>query len=81
MATSVSSISGLASGIQWSDMIDQIMQNETTAQLTPISDKVTATQAKSTAWSGYRTSLQAFSDAAGIVKTDSGGAGLPAPEL
>src|ERR1700759_3547952 len=64
MATSVSSISGLASGIQWSDMIDQIMQNETTAQLTPISDKVTATQAKSTAWSGYRTSLQAFSDAA-----------------
>ena len=63
MATSVSSISGLASGIQWSDMIDQIMAAESTRQLTPVSDKVTATQAKADAWSGYRTTLQSFRDA------------------
>jgi flagellar hook-associated protein 2 len=63
MATSVSSISGLASGIQWSDMIDQIMQAEATRQLTPVSDKVTATQKKADAWSGYRSTLQAFRDA------------------
>src|SRR5262249_55884061 len=63
MATSVSSISGLASGIQWSDMIDQIMQAETARQLTPVSDKATATQNKADAWSGYRSTLQAFRDA------------------
>jgi flagellar hook-associated protein 2 len=63
MATSVSSISGLASGIQWSDMIDQIMQAEATRQLTPVSDKVTTTQARADAWSGYRTTMQAFRDA------------------
>src|ERR1700743_3539379 len=70
MTTSVSSstsstgqIAGLASGIQWADMIDQIIEGETTSQLTPVTDKITATEAKSTAWSGYRTTLQAFRDA------------------
>lgn len=63
MATSTSSISGLASGIQWADMIDQIMAAESTRQLTPVSDKVNATQAKADAWTGYRTTLQAFQTA------------------
>jgi flagellar hook-associated protein 2 len=44
-------------------MIDQIMQAESTRQLAPVSDKVTATQNKADAWSGYRSTLQAFRDA------------------
>ena len=47
MATAVGSVSGLASGIQWADMIDQIMTAESTRQLTPVSDKVTAAQTTS----------------------------------
>jgi flagellar hook-associated protein 2 len=45
-------------------MIDQIMAAESTRQLTPVSDKVTATQAKADAWSGYRTTMQSFQTAA-----------------
>jgi flagellar hook-associated protein 2 len=62
-STSLSSISGLASGIQWSDMIDQIISLETKRQLTPVTDRMTATQKKADAWSGYRSALQAFRDA------------------
>ena len=42
--TSSSGISGLVSGIQWRDMIDQIMSLDTARQLTPVTDKVNKDQ-------------------------------------
>ena len=39
---SVSSISGLASGIQWSDLIDQIIKLESSQQLDPLNTQITA---------------------------------------
>jgi flagellar hook-associated protein 2 len=41
-------------------MIEQIMSAESTRQLTPVTDKVTSTQARADAWTGYRTTLQSF---------------------
>lgn len=63
-SSSVSSISGLASGIQWQDMIDQIIELEKARQLTPVSDRITSTRARSTAWSNYRSTIAGVRDAA-----------------
>lgn len=60
----IGSIQGLASGIQWQDMIDQIIALDTQRELQPIKDQVTADQAKVDAWNGYQTVVTAFRDAA-----------------
>lgn len=52
---STSSVQGLASGIQWQDLIDQLIQVDTTNQITPISDKITADQNKVSAWTAFGT--------------------------
>ncbi|HEX6037812.1 flagellar filament capping protein FliD [Longimicrobium sp.] len=50
---SVGTISGLASGIQWRDMIDQIMAAEEARRLTPIQTQVTAQQKRADAWNSF----------------------------
>lgn len=60
----IGSIQGLASGIQWQDMIDQIIALDTQRQLQPVKDLVTADQAKMDAWTGYQSVVTAFRDAA-----------------
>ena len=52
---SVGTISGLASGIQWRDMIDQIIAIDRSRQVTPIAERLTAQQTAKDGW----TSLQA----------------------
>ena len=68
---SIASISGLASGIQWQDMVEQIMQLETARSLTPLTSQITAAQARSTAWSGYQSVLARLADAAKALQTGS----------
>src|SRR5918911_46146 len=60
---SVSSISGLASGIQWSDLIDQIMKLESSQQLDPLTSQITAKQQQH-AWQDYQSALAKLADAA-----------------
>lgn len=52
-----SSVQGLASGIQWQDLIDQLIQVDTTNQITPITDAITADGNKQTAWSSFGTAV------------------------
>ena len=64
MTAPISSISGLASGIQWQDMVTQIIAAESARQLAPITQRATAAQARMDAWKGYQTVLGAVRGAA-----------------
>src|ERR1043166_8277649 len=68
MADPVSNIQGLASGIQWRDMIEQIMQRETSRQLTPVQTRATAEQTSVTAWNNYSGVVGKLSDAAQTLR-------------
>jgi flagellar hook-associated protein 2 len=63
MADPIGSISGLASGIQWRDLIDQIMQAETQRRLTPLQTQAAAQLSRKNAWASLNTLLGKFSDA------------------
>jgi flagellar hook-associated protein 2 len=49
----IGTFSGLASGIQWRDMIEQIMKLEMSRRLTPLSNQVDLQQKRREAWSSY----------------------------
>ena len=53
MAEPIGSFSGLASGIQWRDMVDQIMKLESSRRLSPIQTQLTARESRRSAWSTY----------------------------
>ncbi len=63
MADPIGSFSGLASGIQWRDMIDQIMQVETQRKLTPLQARTAAQLSRKTAWASLNNLLGKFSEA------------------
>lgn len=65
MADPIGSVSGLASGVQWRDMVDQIMQLESQRTLDPLTARVTAQQNAVSAWNSYQSAVQAFGTAAG----------------
>jgi len=50
MSSPLTSVSGLSSGIQWQQMIDQIMQLEQSRTLDPITAQQTSDQARLGAW-------------------------------
>lgn len=49
----IANFSGLASGIQWKDMIEQIMNLEASRSLTPLSSRISLQQARIDAWNTY----------------------------
>jgi flagellar hook-associated protein 2 len=49
----IASFSGLASGIQWQDMIDQIMKLEAARSVDPLSNRVSTQRARIDAWKVY----------------------------
>ena len=53
MADPVGSFSGLASGIQWRDMVDQIMQLEESRRLSPVQTQLSGLESRQKAWSTY----------------------------
>lgn len=61
---SIGTISGLASGIQWRDMIDQIMAAEEARRLAPIQDQVTAQQTRADAWTSFSSVVSRLRSAA-----------------
>jgi flagellar hook-associated protein 2 len=61
--TPTSSIQGLASNIQWGDLIDSIMAANTANTLTPVTAKQTANTAASAAWSSYGTLASSLNSA------------------
>lgn len=61
---SIASISGLASGIQWQDMIDQIMKAEAARRVDPLNAQIALQQKRTDVWNSYRTVLGKLADAA-----------------
>ncbi|HYD54049.1 MAG TPA: flagellar filament capping protein FliD [Gemmatimonadaceae bacterium] len=68
MADPIGSFSGLASGIQWRDMVDQIMAIESARQLDPLTRESSASQRRIDAWNGYSTVLAKLNAAAGALR-------------
>ncbi len=64
MTSPISSIQGLASGIKWQDMIDQLIQVDTTNQLTPVQNKSAADTKTMNAWTSYGSLVSALETSA-----------------
>ncbi|MDQ6829595.1 MAG: flagellar filament capping protein FliD, partial [Gemmatimonadota bacterium] len=64
MADPISSIQGLASGIQWKDLVTQLMSLESARRLDPINATISANTARTTAWSGVQAQITKITDAA-----------------
>ena len=71
MADPIGSFSGLASGIQWRDMVDQIMQLEISRRITPLQERVTAAEKTRTAWNSYNSLLSKLSTASDALRDQS----------
>ncbi len=61
---SISSFSGIASGIQWADLIDQMMNLESARKLTPLKTQVGDQQGRRIAWTTYESLLNKLKSAA-----------------
>lgn len=59
-----STVAGLASGIQWTDLVDQISAVDKTRELDPLTAQIAADQAQSAAWTSYQMAAQTLSTAA-----------------
>jgi flagellar hook-associated protein 2 len=71
MADPIGSFSGLASGVQWRDLVDQIMAMETSRKLTPLTDKQTTAQKRYDAWSSFSSLVAKFRDATKVLRDGS----------
>ena len=80
MTTPLGTIQGLASNVQWQDLIDQIMAQEQARTLAPVTNKIASAQTGVGAWESYQTlvaavqtSATALRDTAFDAATTSGG--------
>lgn len=71
MSDPIGSFSGLASGIQWRDMVDQIMALESSRKLTPVTDRKTTEQKRFDAWSSFSSLVATFRDASKALRDGS----------
>jgi flagellar hook-associated protein 2 len=62
MADSIVSFSGLASGIQWRDLVDQIIVAESTP-ITRLQSQIDLATSRGTVWTDFKTKVQALKDA------------------
>ena len=63
MSDPIGSFSGLASGVQWRDMVDQIMALESSRKLTPVTDRKDTEQKRYDAWGSFSSLVAKFRDA------------------
>jgi flagellar hook-associated protein 2 len=64
----IASFSGLASGVQWGDIVDQIMAAEKARRLTPVQQSATTEQRRIDALGTYRGLVDTLRDAADKLK-------------
>lgn len=70
--SSIGSFSGIASGIQWRDMIDQIMFLEARRRVTPITNRISTENLRRTAWNDFSGVLSKLSTASASLKDGTG---------
>jgi flagellar hook-associated protein 2 len=71
MTTPIVSFSGINSGIQWRDLVDQIMQVEAARRFTPLATRQGSLRAQSDAWRQFQTVATTFRDAARRLQASS----------
>jgi flagellar hook-associated protein 2 len=71
MTTSVGSVQGLSSGIQWQDMVDQLSAIDKARELNPITASITKSQAQSDAWTSYQDVAAKLSSALSTLREGS----------
>ena len=69
MATSVASVSGLSSGIDWSSIVDQLVTVEQNKTVTPLTDEINTRTAQKTAWTTFTDLTNKMNDAARALRT------------
>lgn len=68
MSNPIGSFSGLSSGIQWKDLVDQIMSLDTQRRLDPLTTAKALEKARSDAWGSWQTLAGTFRDATKAVR-------------
>ncbi|MEP7344881.1 MAG: flagellar filament capping protein FliD [Gemmatimonadaceae bacterium] len=68
MSSPIGSFSGLSSGIQWQDLVDQIMTLESQRRLTPLTTQKSLEQKRYDAWGSWQSLAAKFRDATAAVR-------------
>lgn len=68
MSTPTSTVNGVASGIQWQTMVDQIIALETQRTVTPLQTQQTSLNSAASAWKDFQTIVGKFRDAAKALR-------------
>ncbi len=80
MSNPIASFSGLASGIQWRDIVDQLVLAERSRMVQPIERQIELRQSQRTAWSTFKSLSEKLNDAARALRAGSiGGYTAAAP--
>ena len=67
-AQSTATVNGVVSGIQWQQMVDQIMAIDQSVELTPVTNRQTAAQAEAAAWTQLQSVVGKVRDAMTALK-------------
>ena len=67
MGTSIG-VNGLASGVQWRDLVDQLTAAEKARSVTPIQARITGAEKQKTAWTEMASLVQKLQDASTALK-------------
>lgn len=68
MSDPIGSFSGLASGVQWRDLVDQLVAIDKQRKLDPVTARTTLAQNQATAWTSYQSLAVKFRDAANALR-------------
>ncbi len=71
MSDPIGSFSGLASGVQWRDLVDQLVALDKQRKLDPVTARSTLAQNQATAWTSYQSLAVKFRDAANALRDSS----------
>src|SRR6185369_3243478 len=67
-STPIGSVQGLSSNIQWKDLVDQIVAQDSARTLAPVTTRISADKTRASAWSSYKTLVGKLQDAAATLK-------------
>lgn len=71
MSNPIASFSGLASGIQWRDIVDQLVQVERSRTVAPLEQQMAMRQEQRTAWSTFKSLTEKLNDASRALRAGS----------
>jgi flagellar hook-associated protein 2 len=72
MGTSIAQFSGLASGVQWRDLVDQLVEVEGQRNVAPITSAIDLEGRRRTAWTRFRDLVSAFGTASTNLRAING---------